>query len=261
MPFSLRALSLSHIMRKMKNKKLKAILSITGYFLVIIALCVSAGFIFHSLYYELIYVSGISMAPTLNGAEKEQAGSVVDFGIMDTHASALKRIKRFSVVSTYYPDDTDYDSSTGKLKINAKQKIKRVIALPGESFRIENGKLFVNGDYVPYTFKINYGSNINAKDINHEDTPLGKDEYWVLGDNRSNSRDSGSLNLAVKEDNLIGVLIAIEGEGQLKIKNYRCDQCGKTYNKQPNNCSKCGSNSFTTQYDLTNKKYIWPKYF
>ena len=245
----------------MKNKKLKAILSIVGYFLLVIAICVSAGLIFHSQYYDLIYVSGISMAPTLNGDEYEKAGSVVDFGIMDSHKSALKHIKRFSIVSTYYPDDVDYDLATGKLKSTAKQKIKRIIAMPGESFKIEDSKLYVNGEYIPYTFKINTGSNINTKDINREDTPLGEDEYWVLGDNRANSRDSGALNLAVKKENLIGVLIAIEGTAQLKIKNYRCNQCGKTYDKQPSLCGNCYGGDFTAQYDLTNKKYSWPKYF
>ena len=202
------------------------------------------------------------MSPTLNGAENEQAGSVVDFGIMDTHNSALSHIKRFSIVSTYYPDGVDYDSITGKLKNNAKQKIKRVIALPGETFKIEKSRLYVNGEYVPYTFSVNpkVESEYAGKDTNNEIT-LSNDEYWVLGDNRSNSRDSGSLNLAIKKENLIGVLIAIEGTAQLKIKNYRCDQCGKTYDKQRSSCGQCGGYFFTPQYDLTNKKYSWPKYY
>lgn len=245
----------------MKNKKLKAILSVIGYFLLVVAICVGAGFIFHAQYYDLIYVSGISMSPTLNGDENEQAGSVVDFGIMDTHKSALKHIKRFSIVSTYFPDEIDYNLVTGELRSNAKQKIKRIIAMPGESFRIEDSKLYVNGEYIPYTFKINAGSNINAKDVNHEETPLGEDEYWVLGDNRANSRDSGFLNLAVKKENLIGVLVAIEGRAELKVKNYICNECGKTYKKEPNSCDKCYGRYFTADYELTNKQYSWPKYF
>ena len=88
-------------MRKMKNKKLKAILSITGYFLLVLAICFSGALVFHSVYYELIYVSGISMSPTLNGSEDEKSGTVVDFGIVDSHKSAINHIKRFSIVSTY----------------------------------------------------------------------------------------------------------------------------------------------------------------
>ena len=254
---------ISYNEKDMKNKKFKAILSVIGYFLLVMAVCISAGFIFHAQYYDSIYVSGISMSPTLNGAENEKAGSVVDFGIMDSHNSALKHIKRFSIVSTYYPDEIDYDLTTGKLRATAKQKIKRIIALPGESFKIENSKLYVNGEYIPYTFNINpkIENGYTGKDINREDQPLGEDEYWVLGDNRSNSRDSGALNLAIKKENLVGVLVAIEGTAQLKVKNYRCDFCGKTYSKQPSLCGKCSGGSFSVQYDLINKKYTWPKYF
>lgn len=197
------------------------------------------------------------MSPTLNGAENEQAGSIVDFGIMDTHKAALKNIKRFSIVSTYYPDDF----VSGQLKNNAKQKIKRIIALPGETFKIENSKLYVNEDYIPYTFSTNPSveAGYTGKDTTGYIT-LAEDEYWVLGDNRANSRDSGALNLAVKKDNLIGVLIAIEGKAQLKVQNYRCDACGKTYDKARTSCT-CGSYNISPQYDLTNKKYSWPKYY
>ena len=101
--FVARITYISYNEKDMKNKKFKAILSVIGYFLLVIAVCVSAGFIFHAQYYDSIYVSGISMSPTLNGAENEKAGSVVDFGIMDSHNSALKHIKRFSIVIPVLP--------------------------------------------------------------------------------------------------------------------------------------------------------------
>ena len=247
----------------MKNKKTKSILSVTGYFLLVIAICFSASLVFHNLYYEQIYVSGNSMSPTLNGSENEKAGSIVDFGIMDTHKSALKNIKRFSIVSTYYPDEIDYNPETGRLRPGAKQKIKRVVALPGETFKIEQGKLYIleDGDfkYIPYTFKTSPSieEEYDGKDI--ASLKLADNEYWVLGDNRGNSRDSGAINMAVTKDNLIGVLVAIEGKAKLKVSNYICYNCGKKY-KGSGECSNCGA-TLQAEYDLVNKQYHWPKYF
>ena len=246
-------------MRRMKNnKKLKATLSITGYFLLVIALCVAGIIIFHSTYYELIYVSGSSMYPTLNGSDDEVAGTVVDFGIVDSHKTAIDHITRFDIVSTYYP--SDYDAS-GVLKVSAKKKIKRVIGMPGDTFTIKDGLLSVKKDEefvnVPYNFKI---TQTNVKDTT-EPITLDQDEYWLLGDNRVNSNDCGAFNAPVLKKQIAGVLVAIEGTAKLKIKSYRCDGCGKVFSKRYKSCDKCGSWYFTEQYDLVNKKYGWPKFF
>ena len=253
-------------MRRMKNKKLKAILSITGYFLLVLALCFVGGLVFHSYYYELVYVSGTSMSPTLNGQDGEQAGSVVDFGIVDRHQSAIDHIKRFDIISTYYPYNENYDydyTPEGVLKASAKMKIKRIIALPGETFQIKDGLLSVKegNEFVskPYTFKIKISdAHLHEKDT-AEPITLGTDEYWVLGDNRNSSNDSSAMNQAIYKKNLVGVLVAIEGRAKLKLQNYICLTCGKT-TKVNGACQKCGG-QLGPQYTLTNKQYQWPKFF
>ena len=256
-------------MRGMKNKKFKSILSITGYLLLMIAICVSASIVFHNVYYESVYVSGSSMSPTLTGSEMttssygfdvEKEGSVVDFGIIDTHKAAKDNVKRFSVVSTYYPDDFNAE---GVLINNSNQKIKRVIALPGETFKIVDSKLYVKdgNDFkeIPYTFKIEQADGYTGKDIN--ETTLGSDEYWVLGDHRDKSHDCGSADLKrpIKKDYLVGVLVAIEGQAKLKLKDCVCAKCGKTYTTGVL-CQNCG-NRLTRNFELVNKEYHWPKYF
>lgn len=253
----------------MKNKKLKAILSITGYFLLVIALCISASIVFHNLYYEQVYISGSSMYPTLKGSgvsstsvdiEIDEEGSTADFGIVDTHKNAIDKIQRFSIVSTYYPDDYKLN---GTLTGNNKQKIKRIIALPNETFKIENSKLYVLKDgefeYIPYTFNTepSVESGYIGKDV--FEYTLEEDEYWVLGDHRNRSRDCGTFQLPIKKDYIIGVLVAIEGQAQLKLKQATCSNCGKSY-KSGDYCSNCGS-PLQKEFDLVNKQYHWPKYF
>ena len=206
------------------------------------------------------------MKPTLNGADDETTGTKVDFGIVDAHDTALKHIQRFDIVSTYYPDSGDYNLETNTLKPSAKKKIKRVIAMPNETFKIEKGLLYVlkdnNYELIKYTFKTNPAveNNFEGKDT-AEPITLKENEYWVLGDNREASRDCASINMPVKYENLFGVLVAIEGKGSLYIKAYACEACGKQYKSSLNGyCSKCGS-ALKAIYDVKNKQYQWPKYY
>ena len=254
----------------MKNKKAYNILATIGAFLLLLALCVSGTMVFHSYYYELIYVSGGSMYPTLNknaqDENTESVGAVVDFGIIDTHASALKHIKRFDIVSTYYPDASDYDLATNTLRPGAKKKIKRIIALPNETFKIEKGLLYVEKDtefeLVPYTFETNPSakSGYEGKDT-VEPITLKDNQYWVLGDNRSASNDCASIGKPINRENLIGALVAIEGHGTLYAKRYVCENCGKSYSiKGGNVCSNCHS-LLKIEYDVNKKQYQWPKFY
>lgn len=240
----------------MKNKKLKATLSITGYFLLLLAICFVGALVFHSYYYESVYVHGNSMNPTLNGGENE--GEEADFGIVDTHKSAINHIKRFDIISTYYSEDYSF---SGQLLSIASKKIKRVIGMPGDTFIIKDGLLSVKEGNefvsVPYKFKV---SAITTEKDTADPLTLSDDEYWVLGDNRTNSRDSAYVG-KIQKKYISGVLVAIEGKAKLKVKGYRCNTCGKIFKTQSKPCTNCGDTTFTTQYKLVNKKYSWPRFF
>ena len=80
--------------------------------------------------------------------------------------------------------------------------IKRVIGLPGETVRIEDGTIYING--VP--LNENYGvEKIKNPGRASEEIVLGEDEYFVMGDNRNNSKDSRDPSVGnVKKSDLIG---------------------------------------------------------
>ncbi len=67
--------------------------------------------------------------------------------------------------------------------------IKRIIGLPGETVQIIDGKIYVNNEELHE----NYGSEVISADragVAAQPVVLGKDEYFVLGDNRNHSMDS-----------------------------------------------------------------------
>lgn len=78
--------------------------------------------------------------------------------------------------------------------------IKRIIALPGEEVKVENGKVHINGreleeSYIPDTTKTDPGRF----------TPEGQtvqippESYFVLGDNREHSLDSRNIGPVGRE--------------------------------------------------------------
>jgi len=84
--------------------------------------------------------------------------------------------------------------------------IKRVVALPGDVVDISRNRLTVNG--MPQMMYCAIGdTQPQTHDINFPLT-LGADEYFVLGDNRENSRDSRTYG-PVKAGQIRGRVILV----------------------------------------------------
>jgi signal peptidase I len=96
--------------------------------------------------------------------------------------------KRGDVVVFRYPRDPNRDF------------IKRVIAVPGDTVKIESGVVTVNGQQLEEP----YIDEVPSYDFAEQIVPEGA--YFVLGDNRSNSYDSHAWGF-VPEENIIGQAI------------------------------------------------------
>ena len=79
--------------------------------------------------------------------------------------------------------------------------IKRIIGLPGEVVKIEDGKVWVGKTEA--TLAQMHEQYIEGRTPGNLNMQLGDDEYFVLGDNRNASADSRSWG-ALKADRIIG---------------------------------------------------------
>lgn len=118
-----------------------------------------------------IRVNGASMNPTLNDK---------DIMLLDEISYHFSDIQRFDIVVVKEEDE---------------YLIKRVIGLPGEVVEYKNDKLYIDGKYVKEDFK--------HKETFDFSTTLGKDEYFIMGDNRTNSTDSRVFG-PISRDKIMG---------------------------------------------------------
>ncbi len=64
--------------------------------------------------------------------------------------------------------------------------VKRIAGCPGDTVKIEDGRLYVNGDESP----LYKGCKIDYSGLLSDETVLDENEYIVLGDNLEHSKDS-----------------------------------------------------------------------
>jgi len=80
--------------------------------------------------------------------------------------------------------------------------IKRIIGLPGERVEVKNGKVVIYNDQFPsgVTLPEEYLTEITT---GSDSVTLGRDQYYLMGDNRNASLDSRSFGY-VPKGNIIG---------------------------------------------------------
>lgn len=159
------------------KKKKKVLLGNVLYIVIVIAVTV---FVI-TFVGQRTKVDGDSMYPALHHGDNL---------IVDKISYRFHDPERFDVIIFPYQDTKQY-------------YIKRVIALPGETVQIDyDGTIYIDGEILDESYGY---ETIVYPGIAADPITLGEDQYFVLGDNRNDSRDSRYEEVGlIEKDAIIG---------------------------------------------------------
>lgn len=162
----------------------------------VIAAGLFTGYTARAVVVEPVAIEGSSMYPTLQDGERHFLNKVTE-------------PKRFDIIVFHANAQDDY--------------VKRLIGLPGDTVKMKNDQLYINGKKVnePYikesgfvdALKNEYGpiqftSDFDVKSVTGgKYMKIPKDYYLVLGDNRLRSSDSREIGL-IKKSSVVGKLFS-----------------------------------------------------
>ena len=162
---------------KKKRYLLQEILNVSLYLLIVLIL-------------TLLVVRFVGERTRVNGDSMETTLSDGDNLIVNKIQYRFSQPERFDIVvfSFKYANQTYY--------------IKRIIGLPGETVQIKDSVIYINDEPLEESYGI---EAMKDAGMASEKIKLGKNEYFVLGDNRNRSVDSRDPSVgAVAKSSIIG---------------------------------------------------------
>lgn len=141
---------------------------------VVIAIILS--FLIITFIVQAFFIPSGSMQPTLKPGDRIFVNKFI-YHFQDP--------KRFDIIVFEYPVDPH------------KKFIKRIIGLPGDTVKIVEGTVYVNGEPLKEDYTLNQGYS------NYHKIKVPPKNYFVLGDNRNNSEDSRFWGF-VPRKNIVG---------------------------------------------------------
>lgn len=129
-----------------------------------------------------VVIQGRSMSPTLRDGECY---------LLNRWVYLFKSPERGDLVVIKDPGHDDF-------------AIKRVIAKPGDWLNIRNGQVYLNGQRLEESY-LNKGTPTLTPDNQEKWIQLGRNQYFVMGDNRLCSEDSRTYGRVLKS-NILGTI-------------------------------------------------------
>lgn len=167
-----------------KEKPKKSIKREIFEWIMVFVVAAALAFVVRTFIFEPVRVDGSSMLNTLTDGEYMIA-TKFDYLLGDP--------ERFDIVICNYPNTSD-----------GMYRVKRVIGLPDETIELRAGELYVDGVHIEQDFDM----TPNETYFGPYTVPPG--HYFVMGDNRNNSKDSRSAMVgALARDQVKGHVRAV----------------------------------------------------
>jgi signal peptidase I len=150
-----------------------------------VALLAIASFLFFSHFFlQSVRVVGVSMFPTLHDSERY---------LLNRWVFYLRAPHPTDVVVLRDPADNGFS-------------VKRIVAAAGDSIQLKDGEVFVNGQRLTEPYLTPGTKTFGGAKTRDFSFTCGRNQFFVLGDNRNNSVDSRMYG-AVPRANILGLII------------------------------------------------------
>lgn len=133
--------------------------------------------------FELVRVDGDSMLPTLTTDERlfvEKISKLSEDGL-----------NIGDIIIVHYPGEEN------------RSYVKRIVGLPGDKLKVENGKLWRNGVLIQENYTLDSRMNYDF-----EEYIVPEDSYFVMGDNRNDSMDSRVVG-SISRSEIVGHAVCV----------------------------------------------------
>ena len=162
---------------KKQEKPKKSIQREIFEWIMVFVVAAALAFVVRTFIFEPVRVDGSSMLNTLTDGEYMIA-TKFDYLLGDP--------ERFDIVICDYPNTSD-----------GMYRVKRVIGLPDETIELRAGELYVDGVHIEQDF------DMTPNEAYFGPFAVPEGHYFVLGDNRNNSKDSRSTLVGALDRRMI----------------------------------------------------------
>ena len=152
--------------------------------LAFVLLAVASYLLISHFLLQTVKVVGRSMVPTLSDSQH---------CLLNRWVYRLRTPRRSDIVVLRDPSDNGFS-------------VKRIIATPGDSVYLKDGNVYLNGSKLTEPYLAPHMPTLANSRFANQLILCGKDQYYLLGDNRLNSIDSRAYG-PVPRRNILGPLI------------------------------------------------------